>query len=122
LYGLKQAPRAWYAKLTDFLREIGFRSSIADPNLWIGMHNGAKVFIVIVVDDTLITSADEQASQSVVHSILQKFPGKSSDATWYCGMKLNWQHDGSVILTQKSHIEQIVDRYNLHDCLCDLCH
>jgi hypothetical protein len=25
LYGLKQAPRAWYAKMDDYLRKVGFK-------------------------------------------------------------------------------------------------
>jgi Reverse transcriptase (RNA-dependent DNA polymerase) len=60
LYGLKQAPRAWFAKLTDFLLEINFQQSIADPNLWFGHVDNVKVFIVIVVDDTLIHSSAER--------------------------------------------------------------
>jgi hypothetical protein len=48
--------------------------------------------------------------------ILKRFPGKSSDASWYCGMKLNWQNDGSVVLTQKAHIEKIIATHNLQNC------
>jgi hypothetical protein len=25
LYGLRQAPRAWYAKMDDYLRKVGFQ-------------------------------------------------------------------------------------------------
>jgi hypothetical protein len=80
------------------------------------VRNGVKVYIVIVVDDTLITSADDRVSTGVMDDILSRFPGKSSDATWYCGMKLNWQPDGSVILSQRAHIEQIMDKFGLQNC------
>lgn len=116
LYGLKQAPRAWYAKLTDYLRELGFEACTADPNLWTATVHGIKVYITIVVDDTLITSSDEKVSRSIIDAILSRFPGKSSDATWYCGMKLNWQPDGTVVLTQRAHIEQILAKYGLQNC------
>jgi hypothetical protein len=30
LYGLKQAPRAWYAKMDEYLRKVGFQQSKSD--------------------------------------------------------------------------------------------
>jgi hypothetical protein len=95
---------------------MGLRASVADPNLWIGEREGVKVFLVIVVDDTMLTSADLKVTMQIENEILKKFPGSSSDALWFCGMKLNWQPDGSVIVTQSAHIEQILEKYNLHDC------
>ena len=34
LYGLKQAPRAWYSRIDNYLREMGFQQSEADHNLY----------------------------------------------------------------------------------------
>ncbi len=112
LYGLKQAPRAWYAKLTSHLSKMGLQRCTAEPSLWYGDTYGTRVFIVIVVDDTLITSASTEVTKAVEADILKVFPGTSSDASWYCGMKLNWM-GGSVVLTQTSHIEQILKKHNL---------
>jgi hypothetical protein len=33
LYGLKQAPRAWYSRIENYLREMGFQRSEVDSNL-----------------------------------------------------------------------------------------
>ena len=35
LYGLKQAPRAWYARLTTYLTEHGFKRGFIDTALFI---------------------------------------------------------------------------------------
>jgi hypothetical protein len=113
LYGLKQAPRAWFAKLTDFLRELGFKGSTADPSLWFGDWKGVTVWIAIVVDDTLLTSEDVKITVEVEREILKRFPGKSGEAEWYCGMKLDWQTDGTVRVTQTAHIEQLLARHHL---------
>jgi Reverse transcriptase (RNA-dependent DNA polymerase)/gag-polypeptide of LTR copia-type/Integrase core domain/GAG-pre-integrase domain len=115
LYGLKQAPRAWFAKLTDHLRTMGLRGSTADPNLWLGMWKGVKVWIAIVVDDTLVTSSSVGTTKEVIAKILKKFPGKSGPADWYCGMKLEWQVDGTVRVTQTAHIEALLAKHHLHD-------
>jgi hypothetical protein len=113
MYGLKQAPRAWFAKLTDHLRDMGFRGSTADPNLWFGLWKKVKVWIAIVVDDTLLTGCDISITKEVIAKILEKFPGRSGPAEWYCGMKLDWQVDGTVRITQTSHIEEILSRPEL---------
>ena len=34
LYGLKQAPWAWYSRIDNYLREMGFQRSEADHNLY----------------------------------------------------------------------------------------
>ena len=35
LYGLKQAPRAWYAKMDDYLKKVGFQRSESDDTLYV---------------------------------------------------------------------------------------
>lgn len=35
LYGLKQAPRAWYAKMDDYLKKVGFQQSEYDDTLYV---------------------------------------------------------------------------------------
>jgi hypothetical protein len=112
LYGLKQAPRAWFAKLTQFLETLGLGPSVADPSIWFGKPFGLPVYISLVVDDTLVTSPDESHTRRLIHTILQRFKGEpTSPADWYVGMKLNWQPDGTVILTQRAHIEKILKEH-----------
>jgi histone deacetylase 1/2 len=58
LYGLKQAPRAWYTHLSDFLLSIGFQASKVDTSLFI-LSNGSHIFYLLVyVDDILLTSSN----------------------------------------------------------------
>ena len=37
LYGLKQEPRAWYAKIDEYLRHVGFHRSESDDTLYFRM-------------------------------------------------------------------------------------
>jgi hypothetical protein len=71
------------------------------------------VYIVIVVDDTLICSSDVRKTVEVEKEILKRFPGKSGMAEWYCGMKLDWQKDGSVRVTQEAHVDQLLAKHQL---------
>ena len=54
LYGLKQAPRAWHKKIAEFLVEIAFKMSEADPSLYVKKMEGCIVVILIYVDDLII--------------------------------------------------------------------
>eukprot|EP00253_Pinus_taeda_P031672 PITA_31672 len=55
LYGLKQAPRAWYMKIDQYLTDHGFQRSPFDANLYIKHTSDDILFVVVYVDDLIIT-------------------------------------------------------------------
>ena len=61
LYGLKSSGAAWRAHFTNDLRDMGFQSSLADPDVWIRAATKANGFeyyeyILVYVDDQLTIS------------------------------------------------------------------
>lgn len=56
LYGLKQAPRAWFLQLSEFLLKLGFIGSAADTSLFILRTSSYVMFMLIYVDDIILTS------------------------------------------------------------------
>ena len=63
LYGLKQAPRAWYTRIDNYFTGLGFTKCEADANLYQIVVEGKLLFIVLYVDDLILTG-DEQ----LIHS------------------------------------------------------
>ncbi|XP_022031417.1 uncharacterized mitochondrial protein AtMg00810-like [Helianthus annuus] len=55
LYGLKQAPRAWFQRLSTFLVALGYQNSQADPSLFVYNHHGILIYLLIYVDDIVLT-------------------------------------------------------------------
>ena len=55
LYGLKQALLAWYKWLSDFLLSIGFRAFMVDAFLFILNVNHDICYLLVYVDDLLLT-------------------------------------------------------------------
>jgi len=69
LYGLKQAPRSWFHKLSTTLISLGFHPTISDPSLFLHFHYNITLFILIYVDDILITGNSNSAIQRLIHSL-----------------------------------------------------
>ena len=55
LYGLKQAPRAWYSNMDSFLVSQKFEICKSHCNVYMQKKEVLLLFIVIYVDDLLIT-------------------------------------------------------------------
>ena len=75
LYGLKSSGSVFRAFLAEKLDEMGFNSSIADPDVW--FSPATKVddehyyeFILVYVDNLLAISQDEV---SVIREVTEKF-------------------------------------------------
>jgi hypothetical protein len=69
LYGLKQAPRAWFSKLSSKLQELGFLASKADTSLFIYNKSSIIIFVLVCVDDIIVTSSSNKAITSLVQDL-----------------------------------------------------
>lgn len=72
LYGLKQAPRAWYTRLSHFLLDLGFTVSLVDTSLFIHISGNIKIFLLIYVDDIIVTGTHA----AFIAQMQQEFPVK----------------------------------------------
>ena len=59
LYGLKQAPCAWYGQIDEYLVNLGFTKSDADPNLYYKVVDGEPLILVLYVDDLFLTGNEK---------------------------------------------------------------
>uniref|UniRef100_A0A2N9HH98 Integrase catalytic domain-containing protein n=1 Tax=Fagus sylvatica TaxID=28930 RepID=A0A2N9HH98_FAGSY len=55
IYGLRQAPRAWFEKFSSHLLTVGFTASQADPSLFIYRHGSTVLYLLLYVDDIILT-------------------------------------------------------------------
>lgn len=61
IYGLKQAPRAWYSRLSSKLIALSFKASKSDASLFIYIKGQVTIFMLIYVDDIIVTSSSSEA-------------------------------------------------------------
>lgn len=74
IYGLKQAPRAWNARFASFLHHIGFKSSKADTSLFIYRKGMDIAYILLYVDDILLTASSQTLLQRIITKLKGEFP------------------------------------------------
>ena len=114
LYGLKQAPRCWNKKFNDFLTKEGFKSSFADPCLYIRNRNGRKLILVLYVDDGLIASSNKEDVEQFITDLKKSFQISCSEAKFYLGLEIAQEKDG-IKITQKGYIEKILKKFNMEN-------
>jgi hypothetical protein len=68
LYGLKQTPHTWFLRFKHFLLSIGYHASKADSSLFILHTPTATSYILLYVDDIILTAS----TTSLLHSIINK--------------------------------------------------
>ncbi|KAK9157808.1 hypothetical protein Scep_004382 [Stephania cephalantha] len=68
LYGLHQAPRSWFDRLKANLLSWGFQNSKADNLLFIFRDGSVVLYILVYVNDIIVTGSDV--------SVIQKFTSK----------------------------------------------
>jgi histone deacetylase 1/2 len=73
IYGLKQAPRAWYSRLSSKLLKLGFRMSRSDTSLFIYSKNGITIFMLIYVDDIIVTGSSQEAVTTLLCILRRTF-------------------------------------------------
>ena len=73
LYGLKQAPRAWYSRLSSKLQSLGFSPSKGDTSLFFYHKHEITIFMLIYVDDIVVTSSSPSAVEALLKDLGKEF-------------------------------------------------
>lgn len=103
LYGLKQAPREWYLKFTSVMQKFGLRQSMADACLYFA-SSPCLVIVLFYVDDALIFSEKEDASDKVINFLKQHFELHELMLETFLGFQIERPSGGLIKLHQKSYV------------------
>ena len=117
LYGLKQAGRKWYDTLTRALADMGFRTSSADPGVFITKPDHHILILAIHIDDCILTGSSPE--------LISQYKSKLNDCYaltnlgpihWLLGIKVTQDRSAHTIsLSQTSYIDSILSRFELSD-------
>ena len=65
LYGIKHTPRAWFAKFSSTIFHLGYIASPYDSTLFLRHTNKCTIFLLLYVDDMIITGDDLSGIQEL---------------------------------------------------------
>jgi hypothetical protein len=94
LYGLKSAGAAFRAHLASFMRQMGYTSCKADPDLWLKAMTRPDdnvryyAYILCYVDDILCIHHDPMSVMNEINRYLPLKPSSVGDPDIYLGAKL----------------------------------
>ncbi|UYV79712.1 hypothetical protein LAZ67_18000381 [Cordylochernes scorpioides] len=118
LYGLKQSSRNWNKKFTNFLNSHNFKTSDADPCIFIGTHNDSNVILALYVDDGIILSKDKEAIAIIMDELEHAFDITSGSVNFFVGLQIEQSEDrASIFIHQSSYIDKILSKFNMADCI-----
>ncbi|KAM1792474.1 hypothetical protein ACFX12_036326 [Malus domestica] len=115
LYGLKQAPRAWFQCFSHHLEELGFQASMADSSLFIFCNGTNVIYLLIYVDDILVTGNNPAHISTLIHQLGRKFSMKDlGPLHYFLGMEIT-RTPTAMYLTQSKYILDLLKRTQMAD-------
>jgi hypothetical protein len=116
LYGLKQAPRAWFSKLSNKLFALGFQGANSDTSLFTFKSADFTMFILIYVDDIIITCSRPSAIDDLLNLLQCDFSIKDlGSLNFFLGIEVVPTAEG-CLLSQNRYILDILRCTNMLAC------
>ena len=116
IYGLRQVPQSWYTKFSSKLEELGFRMTISDPSLFVFHKYGILVYLLLYVDDIIITGNSDEFIQQLILKLNLSFHMKDMGAlAYFLGILVTWS-SCSLLLSQSKYILDVLDRCDMSGC------
>lgn len=115
IYGLKQAPRAWYQELKNFLTQMGCHNSLADTSVFIYINGANIVYILVYVDDIILTGSSGALLDGVIRVLSARFSLKDpTDLRYFLGIEATRTHHG-LHLMQRKYIQDLLAKTKMLD-------
>uniref|UniRef100_A0A2N9FG96 CCHC-type domain-containing protein n=1 Tax=Fagus sylvatica TaxID=28930 RepID=A0A2N9FG96_FAGSY len=116
LYGLKQAPRAWFERFTTHLLSLGFTTSTADPSLFVFHSKNAILYLLLYVDDIIITGTSPTLITDLISTLQNTFELKDlGPLHYFLGLQLQYHNSGFTV-HQTKYATDLLSRFNMTSC------
>lgn len=115
LYGLKQVTRAWYQELKNFLCQTGCHNSTADTSVFIYIHGQDVLYILVYVDDIIVTSSSTSLVTACIRVPSSRFSLKEpADLHYFLGIEVTRTSNG-LHLMQRKYVIDLLTKMKMLD-------
>ena len=116
LYGLKQAPRAWFQRFAGYAIRVGFYHSRCDFSLFILRQGSQVAYLLIYVDDIILTASSTALLQQIIASLHSEFDMTDLGAlNYFLGISAV-RHSTGLFLSQRKYALQLLERAHMANC------
>ena len=116
VYGLKPAPMAWFESFTTQLFHLGFISSSADSNLFILHHGSCVVYLLLYVDDIIVTRNDPSFIDQLITRLSVVSDLKDlGPLRFFLGLQIEYTPQG-LFAHQSKYATNLLTKFNMMDC------
>jgi hypothetical protein len=116
LYGLKQAPQAWYNRFATYLTTLGFIEAKSDTSLFIFRHGSDTVYLLLYVDDTILTASSTELLRRTISAFQREFAMKVlGPLHHFLGITIKRHLDG-LFFHQHTYTLDTLKRVVMADC------
>lgn len=116
IYGLKQAPRAWFERLASTLHMFGFHTSKCDPSLFTLTKPTYTIFMLVYVDDIIVTGNSSSHIQQLVSQLHEQFSLRQlGQLDYFLGIEVPHLSNGGLFLSQTKYIRSLLAKTNMSD-------
>lgn len=113
LYGLKQAPKAWFERFTSHFLHLGFTASIIDPSLFVIHTPHVLLYILLYVDDIIITVRNPHHITSLVAALGYAFELKDlGPLNYFLGIQITPTSTG-ISLNQSKYALDLLHKFDM---------
>jgi len=113
LYGLKQSPRAWFGKLSNVVQQFGMTRSEADHSVFYSHSSVGCIYLVVYVDDIVITGSDHHGISQVKQHLCQHFQTRDlGKLRYFLGIEVAQSNTG-IVISQRKYALDILEEIGL---------
>ncbi|GJU83107.1 ribonuclease H-like domain-containing protein [Tanacetum coccineum] len=116
LYGLKQTHRAWFQRFASYALRVGFSSSRCDSSLFIYQHGSEVAYLLIYVDDIVLTASSTDLLSRIISSLHKEFDMTDLGAlNYFLGISVT-RNSIDMFLSQKKYAFKLLKRAHMANC------
>ncbi|WVZ85083.1 LOW QUALITY PROTEIN: hypothetical protein U9M48_032040 [Paspalum notatum var. saurae] len=113
---LELAPRAWYSRFATFLVSLGFTEAKSDTSLFVYRHGDATAYLLLYVDDIVLTTSSQHLLQTIIRSLQQEFAMKDFGVLHYFLSVTVEPRPSGLFLHQRQYALDVLERAGMTNC------
>ena len=116
LYGLKQNGRNWHNVLHQYLQDMDFEQSSADPCVFIKHIENDVIILLVWVDDIIIASSFKELMDDFKQKLSNRFNMKDlGELSTFLAIEFKRTNE-SITMSQSCYLKDVLSRFGFDQC------